>query len=54
MPRGAASEPKTEHGPRYSHGAFAYVGDDLLSHTLSRCVLRKRFQRLSHAAHPKL
>jgi hypothetical protein len=30
--------PKTEKAPCYSHGAFIYVGDDLLSHTLSRAV----------------
>jgi hypothetical protein len=29
---------KTEKAPCCSHGAFIYVGDDLLSHTLSRAV----------------
>ena len=31
-------ELKKETAPRYSHGAVIYVGDDLLSHTLSRAV----------------
>src|SRR5580698_8218800 len=34
----ADSVNKTETAPCYSHGAVIYVGDDLLSHTLSRAV----------------